>query len=135
MRAVFLIFSFFFLFSACKKYDEDEFVSLRKPEKRLKIWSPFNSTKVTYNEIDLDWEVSLGFQKDDEFRRRLTDENGDEFESEGDWELSDDEEHVILNHNNGGRERWRIEKLHRKELVMEITDQQGGTLRFEMEGH
>ncbi len=122
-----------FLQNGCKKYEEDEFISLRGPKKRLKIWSPFNSEAVRVNGRVVDgahW--TFGFEKDGDFRWVLTTEN-DSTEAAGSWGLSDDKDAVILEYQNGGSERWRIEKLYRKELIMTLT-RGGNRITFEGKG-
>ena len=121
------------LLFACKKYEADEFISLRGPEKRIKIWSPFNSTSINVNGREVEeahW--TFGFEKDGDFRWVLTTPN-DSTEATGSWGLTDDKNAVILEYTNGGSERWKIKKLHRKELVMTYT-QGANRITFEGEG-
>jgi hypothetical protein len=132
-RSAIILFLILFL-TACEKYEKDEFISLRKPEKRLKLSAPYNSKTVKFNGQKLeDVTWTFGFQKDNEFRWRLSTPN-QELEASGSWDLTDDKGAIVLDYSNGGVERWEIEKLYRKDLIMEL-ESGGDRILYKGEGH
>jgi hypothetical protein len=120
--------------SACKKYEEGPAISLRSKEKRLcQTWNLEEKTKngeaIDISDPKYKWE----FHKDGNFTLYSMEQNNGTWETdESLWKWADNQETIAIEAINA-HNYWifyKIKKLKYKELILELTLEDGEVFEY-----